>query len=208
VAKKDPDPFLDGRTRAGRKARGLKAGGAPKGKPNPRKNKPPARLYTDEEMIAALEQSGGLVSAAARILDCADMTIYTRAGQVKAVARAMRKNRKRLVHDAEDVIAEKIRVDKCLKAATFVARTLGRARGYVEQHEHRLGNDPNAPLVTNGSKNLELDPEDLPPDVLRAILAAYEKKEQEARARLQAVPQLPAPAADANASATSGTEVA
>jgi hypothetical protein len=99
------------------------------------------QVYSDEEMVAALEEKHGLVFLAAKSLGCSPDTIRHRAKQSPAVAGCILAQRGRVIDTAEERLFEA--VDKGQPwAVGLMLKTLGRDRGYVERSEHRLGGEP------------------------------------------------------------------
>lgn len=171
------DPSRDGRTRAGRAAKGMKKNGRRPGLgPSNPDGRPPT--YSDEIIIEALRASGGLVWAASKVLGCVDQTIRNRAKKSPAVREAIRFQRNLMVDEAEAVIRNKVAAQD-LKAAIFVCRTLGRKRGYVEQQEHRIGGDAKAPPLLGAAAPKRLTPADLPAEVLEKLLDLMDAKAAE-----------------------------
>jgi hypothetical protein len=91
-------------------------------------------IYSTEEIIRAIESAHGGIFIAAEKIGCSYKTIERRAKEVQAVRDAIEKWRGRRVDVAE------LALDRALAngeawAVMFVARTLGKRRGYVERQE-------------------------------------------------------------------------
>jgi hypothetical protein len=104
------------------------------------------RLYTNEEMIAALQETKGLVFLAARKLGCERRTIYRRAESSKAVAAVIAQQRGEMVDTAELSLYNAILGGEAW-AVQFVLKTLGKDRGYVESTEHLLRGEVRQEIV-------------------------------------------------------------
>jgi hypothetical protein len=104
------------------------------------------QVYSDEEMVAALEEKHGLVYLAAKSLGCSPDTIRHRAKQSPAVAECIVAQRGQVIDTAEERLYEAVHKGQPW-AVGLVLKTLGRDRGYVERSEHRLGGDPGATPV-------------------------------------------------------------
>jgi hypothetical protein len=99
----------------------------------------PRRLvYTNEQIIAALRETKGLVYLAAKRIGCDPTTIYDRAKRSAAVARTIRNERGEVVDTAELTLYNAILAVEPW-AIQLTLKTLGKDRGYVErtEQEHR-----------------------------------------------------------------------
>lgn len=104
--------------------------------------------YTSEQIIEALNQTNGLVSLAAKRLQCSPQTIYSRAKKVQAVQLAIDEARDELVDYAELALRSAV-IAKEPWAVQFTLKTLGKHRGYVEtQRQEISGPDGGAVEVT------------------------------------------------------------
>src|SRR5262245_38218373 len=104
------------------------------------------QLYTDEDIVAALRSSHGLVYLAAKRLGCRPATIYDRAKVSPPVAECIADQRGELIDVAEQKLFAAVRRGQPW-AIGMVLKTLGRDRGYVERTESRIGGDKDAPPV-------------------------------------------------------------
>jgi hypothetical protein len=98
------------------------------------------------QIAAALRKSHGLVSVAARMLGCAVQTVYTHISKHEIVAQAMREASDEILDLAEGKLFQAIN-DGNLQAITFILKTKGRTRGYVEETE--IGTKDGKPLVVH-----------------------------------------------------------
>src|SRR5262245_28606161 len=92
------------------------------------------RRYTQAEVAEAVRASRGLVTLAARRLDCNRGTILDYAHRYSAVAEALADAREQQLDVAEAKLFQAIDGGE-LAAITFYLRTVGRHRGYSERHE-------------------------------------------------------------------------
>lgn len=90
--------------------------------------------YSTVSIIEALEQTGGLVSLAAKKLGCSTQTIVSRAKKEPEIQEAINTSREAIVDHAELALKAAV-LDREPWAVQFVLRTLGRTRGYVEKSE-------------------------------------------------------------------------
>jgi len=110
--------------------------------------------YSNEQIIIALRQSGGLITRAAKLVPCDAQTIRDRIhDQPDLYKPLIQELREELVDDAEAGLAMHIRSDgpQALQAQTFALRTLGRDRGYGDRTETVLKGDPANPLFTRNT---------------------------------------------------------
>jgi hypothetical protein len=90
--------------------------------------------YTNEEIVAALRKTMGMVYLAAKHVGCDPDTIHLRARKHPEVAACIRSQRGELVDTAELALRNAIlRGDAW--AIALVLKTLGKDRGYVEKQE-------------------------------------------------------------------------
>lgn len=93
-----------------------------------------ANKFSNEDIIKALIEVNGLVSLAAKNLNCTAKTIYTRAKSTPAVQQAIDDCRDNLVDHAEQALRAAV-ADREPWAVALVLKTLGKKRGYVERQE-------------------------------------------------------------------------
>ena len=87
--------------------------------------------WTPQEIIDALSESGGIVTAAASRLSCSRQTIYHYMKRHKAVRDAVVDGREKTLDIAEGALLRLIR-DGNVAATIFYLKTQGRGRGYSE----------------------------------------------------------------------------
>src|SRR5262245_28981211 len=90
--------------------------------------------YSDEEIIAALRATNGMVYLAAERIGCDPDTIHNRANQKLKVRAVIRCERAKIVDTAERQLARAIQ-DREPWAIQLALKTIGRERGYVERVE-------------------------------------------------------------------------
>jgi predicted transcriptional regulator len=95
---------------------------------------PPAitERYTTADMIAALEKSKGMISLAARKLNCHPNTVRNYIDRHPTVAQAYREQREGSLDVAELKLMEAVQKGQPW-AIAFLLKTLGKGRGYVER---------------------------------------------------------------------------
>lgn len=93
-----------------------------------------SKRFTDDELIEALRKHRGRMSRAARAVGCSLRTIQDRRLESPEVDEAALLAREEMVDKAEEALEELIDA-KDFRAISFVLRTLGRDRGYVERTE-------------------------------------------------------------------------
>lgn len=91
-------------------------------------------VYTDEQMVDALNTTKGLVYLAAEKLGCAPSTIYRRAQESETVGEKIRRERGRMVDLAEAKLWQQIN-DGNTTAILFFLKTQAKDRGYIERSE-------------------------------------------------------------------------
>lgn len=90
--------------------------------------------YSDEDIIAMLTATKGMVTIAAERLGCAPSTIYRRMKVSGDVASAVTVARERTLDFAELKLVEQMNKGN-VTALIFYLKTQGKARGYVERTE-------------------------------------------------------------------------
>jgi hypothetical protein len=91
--------------------------------------------YTNEQIIEALNEANGLISIAAKKLNCSRQTIYNRAKKIVSVNNAIDDARMELVDLGELALRSAI-LNKEPWAVSLVLKTIGKGRGYVERIEN------------------------------------------------------------------------
>jgi hypothetical protein len=92
------------------------------------------RRFSDQEVVAALEATRGLVSLAAARLGCSTEAIYSRARKPGKVAEALTRERERMLDVAELSLYRKVQEGEGW-AVCFYLKTRGKHRGYVQRQE-------------------------------------------------------------------------
>ncbi|MBU2051567.1 MAG: hypothetical protein KKH61_21665 [Gammaproteobacteria bacterium] len=116
------------------------------------------QAVSNQQIIAALHATDGMVYLAAKRVPCNPATIYKRAQRVKAVQAAIDDARGELL-DIGELRLKTAVLDGAPWAVAFLLKTLGRKRGYGDNID-----------VTSGGKTLALAAEDLTDDDLAAIV--------------------------------------
>jgi hypothetical protein len=92
-----------------------------------------------EEIEAQLIEQQGNLSAAARKLGMSRRGVQKRVEKSPQLQEVLEDARETMVDDAENVLRDKLKAGD-LAAAMFIAKTLGKNRGYVERtEEDRMG---------------------------------------------------------------------
>lgn len=104
------------------------------------------KKYSDKVIIEALRQTYGLVSKAAKILQCSPQTIYQRAELSPGIQEAIKENRDELVDEAELQFRSAILKGEAW-AIALALKTLGKDRGYVERTETQSLDDKKIEVV-------------------------------------------------------------
>jgi len=96
--------------------------------------------YTAEQMIAALVKSGGIKSAAAKLLGCGSSTVKRYCKKYPTIQQAADEAREAMVDFAESQLIKQIRNGN-MTAIIFYLKTMGKGRGYVEHPGFELYGD-------------------------------------------------------------------
>ncbi len=135
-------------------------------------------LFTNEEIISALEEHHGLIFVAAKALGCTPQTIYKRAEAEECVRECIETQRGLFVDAAENSLYNKV-LKGNFQSSSLVVKTLGRERGWVERTETRMGGDSTAPPIKSESTP-SISLAELPLEVKKAILEALRAKKKAA----------------------------
>lgn len=92
------------------------------------------KRYTAAQMITAIQQAKGNISAAARALGTSRQTVLNYADEYSTVKQALEDEREAMIDTAESALHAAI-LDKQGWAVCFTLKTLGKSRGYVERQE-------------------------------------------------------------------------
>lgn len=87
-----------------------------------------------QQIQKALEATGGLIAAAARRLGCSRQALYSRIQRNRRLQEFVEQLREEILDEAEAQLRRAVKRGETW-AVTFLLRTLGRSRGYVERQE-------------------------------------------------------------------------
>ena len=90
--------------------------------------------FTQAQVIAALKATKGMLTVAARRLQCSPQTVQNYLDRYPAVAEARRLEREAFLDIGELALMKKVQ-DGDIAAICFLLKTQGKARGYVERSE-------------------------------------------------------------------------
>ena len=90
--------------------------------------------HTDAQVVAALQQSGGIMAHAARKLGLDRSTLHTRIHNNQSLMDAMAEAKETNLDVAETKLMQAINKGE-LAAVFFYLKTQGKKRGYIERHE-------------------------------------------------------------------------
>lgn len=90
--------------------------------------------FTAQQVADALRATKGLISLAAKRLECDPGTVRNYAARYASVQAAMREERAAFVDVAEAKLMQAVQNGEAW-AIALVLKTLGKERGYVERHE-------------------------------------------------------------------------
>jgi len=93
-----------------------------------------AEKYTTAQMIEALREKHGNLSAAARYLGCSRNTIARYIENYPTVKAVYDEERETLIDFAENQLFQQVK-DGNITAIIFTLKTIGKHRGYVERQE-------------------------------------------------------------------------
>ena len=93
-----------------------------------------AEKYTANQMIEALREKHGNLSAAARFLGCSRNTISRYIDLYPTVKAVADEERETLIDFAENQLFKQVQ-DGNITAIIFTLKTIGKLRGYVERQE-------------------------------------------------------------------------
>ena len=93
-----------------------------------------AEKYTANQMIEALREKHGNLSAAARFLGCSRNTISRYIEQYPTVKAVADEERETLIDFAENQLFKQVQEGN-ITAIIFTLKTIGKHRGYVERQE-------------------------------------------------------------------------
>ena len=90
--------------------------------------------YTTAQMIEALREKHGNLSAAARFLGCSRETVRRYISTYSTVQSVADEERETLIDFAENQLFQQVK-DGNITAIIFTLKTIGKHRGYVERQE-------------------------------------------------------------------------
>ena len=90
--------------------------------------------YTTAQIIEALREKHGNLSASARFLGCSRETISRYIRQYPTVKTVADEERETLIDFAENQLFQQVK-DGNITAIIFTLKTIGKSRGYVERQE-------------------------------------------------------------------------
>jgi len=93
-----------------------------------------AEKYTTAQIIEALREKHGNLSAAARFLKCSRNTIARYIDTYPTVKAVADEERETLIDFAENQLFQQVK-DGNITAIIFTLKTIGKSRGYVERQE-------------------------------------------------------------------------
>ena len=140
------------------------------------------QVYTDEEIIGALEETHGLLYQAAKRLGCSPQTIFDRCKTSPEVGNCRKFQRGEFIDLSEQRLYESVDSGNT-SDAKFVLQTIGRHRGWVQVKEHRHGGTKDGiPIRTEHSTSFTITMEvlqRLTPEVQEQLLNAIQAVENE-----------------------------
>ena len=110
--------------------------------------------YTEQEVIQAVEHTGGLISEIARRLNCHWQTAKTYVEQYPQAVEMLKSEKQTLIDAAENVIFQAVK-NGDIQAAKFVLMTLGKNRGYTERQEVEHNGDMSITIIRNPVRTIE-----------------------------------------------------
>jgi hypothetical protein len=93
-----------------------------------------AEQYTAEQMIRAIHEGSGILTAAARILGCSRTTVHRYVNQYATVKAAYEEANESMIDFAEQQLFKNIKAGK-EASIFFYLKTKAKHRGYVERAE-------------------------------------------------------------------------
>lgn len=139
-----------------------KRGSQDQGVDNPSLRVPANRLYHPAQIISALERSRGMVTVAARLLNCSRQTIYNAAKAYPEVASVIEDQRELMLDMAELSLFNAVMKGQAW-AVCFFLKTQGRKRGYVERVNHAADAATLEDLVLEAHRNIQKEQQGLCP---------------------------------------------
>ena len=106
-------------------------------KPTAKKRGHCPQRFTQKQVREAVIEAGGILTAAARNLDCARCTVYEYIERYPPLKDVLSEAREGSLDLAESKLMEAIDAGN-LTAIIFFLKTQGKSRGYVERSQHDL----------------------------------------------------------------------
>lgn len=95
---------------------------------------------TAEQVIAAINDSNGNLTAAARRIGCARQTLYSFINNHPTCQTATKAAREQMIDNVESILYSKA-LDGEAWAVCFFLKTQAKHRGYIERSEHRIAGE-------------------------------------------------------------------
>lgn len=116
-----------------------------------------AQRLSVKRITDALARNRGMVAVAARNLGCSRQTIYEWMERYPELKDVLAEEREVMTDVAELSLYKQVQAGEGW-AVKYYLSTQGKGRGYVEQVNHRLGGDPDAPPIeTRGTFTIVID---------------------------------------------------
>lgn len=96
-----------------------------------------AKIVTDEQIANALRKCGGIIVAAATVVNLHRNTVASRIKKNDELQAIVNDSRETLIDHAEKQLFAKVKRGD-IKAILFTLKTIGRHRGYVQRHESQI----------------------------------------------------------------------
>jgi hypothetical protein len=120
-----------------------------------------AEKYTVEQMIAAIREANGILTIAARKLDCSRSTVYNYIERYKSIKAAYEEANESNIDFVETMLMENIKNGN-VAAQIFFLKTKAKHRGFVERTETDItsgGEKLQQPQIIEIVKHYEHDKE-------------------------------------------------
>ena len=130
------------------------------------------RKFSIRTVRQALETARGVVSEAARVLDCDRQTLYTYLAKYPELREAQVMARESLIDLAEKGLGDQVEAGD-MRAIIFTLETLGKKRGYARRTE--LTGEDGAPLglppeVAAKAREMGIEPGELMAEIVKLIM--------------------------------------
>ena len=111
------------------------------------------KKFNIQQIQNALLKANGLVSVAAKVLNCDNQTVYNYIKEFPQLNDTLQEARNKTLDLAENKLFELIN-EKDKTAIIFFLKTIGRGRGYVERYENVVSKDENVFDIPKTPKQL------------------------------------------------------